>query len=428
MRRLFLGLLLAALFGTVLQGQNPPPEPKGSDPKPAPPADFRTKHDAARWFAKNQAWLDKLTDKQRFFYLGGQRGLEWLQKANKPDGRFVYGFLPALSVPMDEDSYIHQGGAAMALARAAKFYGDDRGTAIAKQALLTLLLETTKDPKEPQVRYSAAPPNLIHRPTACAMLILAIHELASPGKDLLDAADQLSNYLRKLVQADGSLKLTEEDQAGTANAQAVQQYAGPVLCAIIRSQHLQPAAWKLEALRKALPACVGHWKQNKSAPMIPCHTVAFTEAFLLTREQAFADAVFEMNDWLCELQYQDVDRRRLRWTGGFQQWVDNRAVQLAPDIGSAPYAESLAEACRLAKATGDVQRFQRYRLALENALKFLSMLQYTEANARHFADWFRPAVVGGFHTSLQDGNLRIDYTQHAVCALVHYLNYVAELP
>jgi hypothetical protein len=61
-------------------------------------------------------------------------------------------------------------------------------------------------------------------------------------------------------------------------------------------------------------------------------------------------------------------------------------------------------------------------------LQFLITLQYTEANTQHFADWYRPAMLGAFHASHQDGTLRIDYTQHAVCALIQYLSSVVEAP
>src|SRR5439155_19520550 len=109
-------------------------------------------------------------------------------------------------------------------------------------------------------------------------------------------------------------------------------------------------------------------------------------------------------------------------------WMDNRPVPLAPDIGSAAALISLVEACRLARAAGDVQHHQRYRQALEGGLQFLTTLQYSEANTQHFADWYRPALVGAFHASHQDGNLRLDYAQDALLALVQYLNHVADLP
>ena len=47
-------------------------------------------------------------------------------------------------------------------------------------------------------------------------------------------------------------------------------------------------------------------------------------------EPAFADFVFEMNDWLCTLQYQNMDSRRDSWNGGFMPWVDGKAVPLVP--------------------------------------------------------------------------------------------------
>ena len=107
-------------------------------------------------------------------------------------------------------------------------------------------------------------------------------------------------------------------------------------------------------------------------------------------------------------------------------WMDGKPAAMPPHVGSAAFAESLVAACRAARQAGDVARYPRYREALERCLQFLATLQYTEANTQHFADWYRDSLVGGFHASSQDGTLRIDYTQQAVCTLVQYLTYVAE--
>lgn len=408
------GVGVGALAVTMSLGQEKPPIPR-TNPEPAD-----KKRD-----------LTKLSVAQRTVYLGAQRGMDWLQRNNKADGRFIYGFLPALRVPMEGDSYLAQTGAAFALGRAAKYFGDERAGAIAKQAVLTLLLETTTYPKEQHVRFSAAHPAAINRVAAAGMLVLAVHELPAPAKDLLDQADQLANYLRKELQNDGSINLAlpgEDEGPASANAEALQNFPGPALYGIARSQQLRPAAWKLEALRKGRAYYHSYWKQTKNQPMTAWHSAAYAEAYALTREQAFADAVFDMNDWLCSLQYKQGDPRQTAWVGGFMPWVDGKALPLAPDIGSAQAACSLAEACRVARQAGDVQRHQRYRQALEACTQFVLALQYNEANAQHFADWYRPALVGAFHASHQDGNLRLDYTQHALAALVQYLQHVADLP
>src|SRR5262249_3173262 len=140
------------------------------------------------------------------------------------------------------------------------------------------------------------------------------------------------------------------------------------------------------------------------------------------------DCVTEMTDWLCTLQYEQIDPRQVHWHGGFMGWADGRPALVAPGISSASCAEGLAEACRVARAVGDVQRHPRYRQTLGGCLKFLTALQSTEVNAPHFAEWYRPEILGGFYASPQDGSLRIDYAQHAVCALVQYLSCVADLP
>src|SRR6185503_12111697 len=100
--------------------------------------------------------------------------MEWLKLTNKPDGRFVYGFQPALRVQLDGDNFQSQAGGTFALARAARYFRDGRGSAIARQAVLSLLLETMLDAKDPTVRHTAAAPHLVNRLSCQGLLISAI--------------------------------------------------------------------------------------------------------------------------------------------------------------------------------------------------------------------------------------------------------------
>lgn len=368
--------------------------------------------------------LTKLSPQQRHVYLSAKSGMEWLLRVNKADGRFLPGFSASLRAPLENDNYLHQAGAAMSLARAAAYFHDDRAAAVAKQALLTLLIETTT---AKGARYTAAPESFLNRLASAALLTLAIHELPNPAADLLQHADELTNYLRAHLQADGSLVITAEDDRG--KAEIMQNTSGPALYALMRSHGARPASWKLDAVRKARTYYHAWWKQNKNMPMIAGHSAAYAEAYLTTKEQAFADSVFEMNDWLLGLRYSNLDARRAHWEGGFQTWANGKASSAAPDIHSAVAAQSLVEACRVARAAGDAQRLERYRTVLNNCLHFVTTLQYVEGNTQHFADWYRQNVLlGGFHLSHTEGDLRIEYAQPAVAALVQHLKYVADLP
>jgi hypothetical protein len=359
--------------------------------------------------------------------LSAERGADWLYRMNGVNGRFLYGFLPALKADMEGDNYLRQIGAACALARAARFTGEERYAARATQAVLALLDETTADPDDPHVRRCALPSLLVNRLGAAGLLVLAVNELPAPQADLLDKSEQLCNFIRRQARADGSLRCDDAEEAGAAadSPEGVAAYPGLALHGLARSQQHRPAAWKLDLLRKA----VGHyrpwWQAHKGMAFVPPQTAACAEAYLQTKEAAFAEFAAEMNDWLCGLQYEQIDPRRMLWYGGFMGWADGRKVESAPDVGSAACAESLAAARRVARAAGDLARHQRYTDALERSLQFLATVQYTDANTQHFADWYRPRVVGAFHASHQDGNLRIDYTEHAVSALVQYLEPVA---
>jgi hypothetical protein len=315
------------------------------------------------------------------------------------------------------------------VARAARFTGNKDHNARATQAVLTLLSDTTTDPAAPDVRHTALPSAVVNRLAAAGLLVLAVHELPAPQDDLLKQADQLCNYIRTRQRPDGSLACTDGPApAAGDDPEAVSDYPGAALYGLMRSQQRRPAAWKTDVVRKALGYYRPWWQAHKGMAFVPWQTAAYAEAFLRTREQPFADCVYEMNDWLCGLQYERLDPRRPTRVGGFMGWADGKPVEAAPDVGSAAYAEALAEACRVARAAGDLVRYRRYSEAVERGLQFLTTLQYTEACTQHFAPWYRRKLAGAFHASERDGNLRIDYTQHALCALIQYLTYVNPLP
>lgn len=354
----------------------------------------------------------------------GRRGADWLFRMNTVKGRFVPGLVPALNTVMDNDNYLRQAGAAFALARAARATREEAYAARATQALLTLLDETVTDSATPPARHTPLPSAAVNRLAAAALLVLAIHELPAPQADLLEKSDQLCQFLRTRQKADGSFAVSDADEPPAGDPAVPQAAPGQALYALMRSQQHRPASWKVEAVRKALDFHAAQWKTQKSLDAVPWQTAAYAEAFLYTKEPAYAEFVGQMNDWLCELQYDRLDPRHPEWLGGFMDWADGKPQAAVPRASSAGLAESLAGACRVARASADLARFRRYTECLERSLQFLTSLQYTDANTQHYSPWFRQRLLGGFHASHQDGDLPIDATQHAVSAMMLYLTEV----
>jgi hypothetical protein len=358
--------------------------------------------------------FQKLPAHKQQVYLAARRAMDYLLRNQAVDGRFVYGYHPALRVEMEGDNFLSQARATYALGRAARYFQNADAAAAAKQSLLKLLDATSvDDPKMPRSRHTSAPDAFLNRLEAGGTLLLALHEVPSPQADLLDAGDQLAHDLRTRWPAEGK--------------QASENGAGAALQGLMHSQAQRPAAWKVECARTHCAAALPAWKQARSPYIIPSHTAAYATAFAHSHEPQFSNAVFELNDWLCTLQYeQSADPRRALWTGGFMTFVDGKSVAAAPNANSAVYAESLVDACRTARLAGDLQRYRRYKEALESSLAFLLRLQYTEARVSHFAAWHQPRVLGAFHGSATDGDIRLDYLHHALPALVGYLRDVPD--
>ena len=141
-------------------------------------------------------------------YLSALRGADWLRRANGADGRFSFGHVPALKVPLEGDQFLRQAGAACALAKASRLLGEERYAAVARQAVLALLVETALDQADPQVRQTTLPSAIVNRLGAAGLLVMAINELQAPGDDLLEQSEQLCQFIRKQQLADGSFNWT----------------------------------------------------------------------------------------------------------------------------------------------------------------------------------------------------------------------------
>jgi hypothetical protein len=358
--------------------------------------------------------LSKLSPLQLQMHRAALRGAEWLRRANGTDGRFVAGYLPALRKPLEGHDYLHQVRAAYALARTARLLGDERHAAIARQALLTLLLDTATDPKDPQVRHPTLPVTAVGHLAAVGWLILTIHELPNPGDDLLEQGEQLCQFIRKLQLPDGSLRFNVQLPDVSPNPNLA-------LYALMRSQRHRSAAWKEEVCGKAMAYSLPLWQKRQPASWTLEETQACAEWCVRTKDRAFAEVVFKWHDALCAQQQTRLDPRHPHWLGGFPNSAGSQPAPEPTQDATATCAESLAQACRIARQLGDLPRYQRYREALEGGLQFLTTFQYTEANTQHFADWYRPALLGGFHVSHHDGTLRLDHTSQAVAVLVRYL-------
>ena len=239
---------------------------------------------------RRRATSPNYTDLQKDMLLSAQRGADVALPHEHRQGPLRPRTDPALPDAVPEgDSYLRQAGAAFALARSARFLGEDRYTARAAQAVLALLDGTVLAPPTlplppegegrvgEQVRSTIPPSSVVNRLGAAGLLVLAINELPDPQPDLLDAV-RATVQLHPPTGPAGRFadlhRRRRRRQAGRRGGDAINYYPGLALYALMRSQSPRPAAWKTDLVRKAVAYYRPWWQAHKNMAFVPWQTAA----------------------------------------------------------------------------------------------------------------------------------------------------------
>jgi hypothetical protein len=357
-------------------------------------------------------------------------GAGWMARAHQVNGRFLHGYVPALRLPLSGENDIMQGRAAVAMAQAARFSGDEKQAAVASQTILALLAATRPAANDPNCRVPTQVSFTCNRVGFAALLALAIYELPNAADKLTDDAERLCLFLRAQLRTDGSVHYTDgaSDVPTQVDPAGVNVYPGLALHALAVSNRVRPAEWKKDAVKRG----VAHYEalfRTHPHPVLAAGIIpAAAELYTDTKLTEAANTAYEMADWLCGLQIPTTDPRTPQWAGGFRPVANGQPTSDPPGtVETGLYVQGLACAYQLTRLTGDLTREGKYRPALTGAVTFLCGLQFLEANTRHFERSFRAGVlIGAVHLSPTDGTIRIDATACAVTGLLRYLSCGAE--
>ena len=413
MRRRFVVVTALVSAGLLAHGQEPPrllpssitgartpPDPTvrpASDTQAPPAAPITRFHDPRAFPPETVVTLT-----------GAKAAAEWLWRMNQPDGRFLPGLHPTTRSLVAVDDDVQQAVAALALAEAARFTGDDRYAARATQATMTLLARTRPDATDPTRRVPMSDRN---RVGVAALLVLTVIQLPEAGPTLLRQADELCTYLRSQCQPDGSVQVGVGDDVASV---------GLAVQAIVLSNRVKPESWKRDSVSKAVgfyrSALKGRPDPRLAATLIPgCVDFALQP----NGDRSTMTAVFEWADTLCEQQVVRIDPRNPAWTGGFRLTADG-----GPTHESAVAVVALAHAAKLTRHVPDLTRFHRYRASAVAGLTFVGNLQHADETHR---DGFETRyLAGGVRVSPADPTIRAEAAAHFARAGLAFLQSGAE--
>jgi hypothetical protein len=250
---------------------------------------------------------------------------------------------------------------------------------------------------------------------ASAMAALAIYEQEGLKGPHAHEFDMLLRGIDILWCDDGSFR-TFHFPAGRNDNQNF--YPGEALCLWARLLEDKMDSTLLKRFLKSFRHYRDYHRANPNPAFVPWHTMAYYAVWKLTGDVELADFIFEMNDWL-------LDMQQIK-TAPCPDFVGRFYNPDRPDFGpphassTAVYLEGLIDAYSIALQYGRDKQSHNYLSAIDYGIRNLQSLLYDGLLSDIFsASYTRHS--GLVKTNPYDNTTRIDNIQHAIAAITKIL-------
>ncbi len=353
-------------------------------------------------------------DRDRAAHLAGDIG-RWMLRNLSADGELPYKYWPSRGAESPADNAIRRFLASLSLARLGELRGDAE---IREAARRNLRLNLTRYFRNIGSGRGAIVERTGAKLGAAAIAALAI--LESPASaEFLPEVTMLAAGVDSLADSEVGFRtffFPPERDGDNWNF-----YSGEALLfwaeAIRRGAAFAPSPARWTA---AFTRCRDRHYRARNPAFVPWHAQACAAMFEHTNRRELADFVFELNDWL--LPMQQWDQRAGLPPDLRGRFYDPRRPDFGPPhaASTGAYLEGLADAMRLARATGDGARADTYERAIARGLRSLRQLQFRDQRDAFYVSR-RDRVMGALRTEAYDNAIRVDSAAHALAAAVKLL-------
>jgi AMMECR1 domain-containing protein/orotate phosphoribosyltransferase len=323
----------------------------------------------------------------------------YLLKHLKEDGTFYSRYHPFQNRVYEGVDAARQAHGAWVLARAANILGTDELQRAAAAAVDALLAHVSYEENDLWLRLEDETPSVAE----LSFLLLALCNLqnSDPRRSLMkDLAAQLWNCIEL---PHGRVRT---NPASDSCVDAFQDYfPGQVLLALAAAVEQSVTGIDQTKLSSAFRYYRHRFRYKCHFGQVSWLLQAFSKWWHVTGEQAFADFVFEVADWL--LGYQQ-DK-----TGAF---INDHQPQ-TPGYTTAVYLEGIAAALTVAATTGDHRR-ELYERSFTEGLSFLDRLIIQDRDRSILPN--PDFALGGLRQGLHYSEIRTDFVQHSLSALLEF--------
>lgn len=338
----------------------------------------------------------------------------WLMNNLHDNGRLTYKYWPSLEKESNANNMIRQFMGTTAIGRWAKYVGSDE---IYQKQKKNMQYNFDRFYEEDGALGFIEYRNKI-KLGAASLAALSIIESKNKD-DFFSNERKIRKFTFEMWNEDGSMKTFYKSKRNDNQ----NFYPGEALLywSEIYKENKNP-----ELLRKFMKSFYYYkdWHlKNRNPAFIPWHTQAYYNMWLDTGNKDLEDFIFLMNDWLIETMQKNEVIRYKDTEGRFYTSRKRFGPPHASSTGV--YLEGLIDAYKLAKAVGDFERMENYRISIVKGIRSVMQLQFTDEVDTYYVSR-KEKVLGGIRTTVYDNEIRVDNVQHNLMGVIKILEEFKE--
>ncbi|MDB9314679.1 hypothetical protein PN462_16320 [Spirulina sp. CS-785/01] len=334
---------------------------------------------------------------------------DYLQRGLEADGRFLYCYRPETETRQESYNILRHTGAISALLDLYAVTGEEGYLSTSLEAI-GYLLQFIQPCPDPGVGTCVVENNQIKLGSnALAAIALAKYTELSQDKAYLPLVVELGKRLCSVQQKSGAFTHHQQLYSdGTVSGFVSALYPAEAIFALLRIHRLYPQGDWLTVAEKGLRYLLQEQLNGKKGSISQDHWLlcSLRELYRHSPKAEYLDFALKMVDAIA--QNQTLNPPHIDWLGSFHSPPRSTAT--------ATRMEALCAAYELAQLAQNTEAVPKILQSLRLGIAFQLQTQVHPEQALYFND--PQLILGAFHRSLDNFEIRIDYVQHNIFSIL----------
>lgn len=342
-------------------------------------------------------------------------GGDYLINAMYPDGKFIYEQNPRTGSRSHDYNILRHAGTTYAILEVYEITGEERFLKGAEKALE--YLKTTIFPCEsnlPNTSCVVENGQVKLGGNALAVIAMAKYTAVTSDKQYVPVMQSLARWMKGTMGRYGKFKVHKQmyPEGHTYNFES-SYYPGEALLGFNRLYAIDGDSTWLDAAEKGAKWLINIRDMNKSREDLDHDhwlLYALRDLYRYRPDPLYLKHAFRITEAILYKQRQEPDPENPAWTGSY--YTPPRSTP------TATRTEGLVSAYHMAHSINDTVQANQILKGIELGIKFELLTQCDTEKSKNFRNPSR--ALGGFFESLDVYNIRIDYVQHNISAILGY--------